>query len=387
LSKHIPDLTSAALAALFRFWRPFMAGLYPLSRMQQFDGNGRLLSGARLFLFDGGTSTPRIGYRDSSLTSPHPNPIVADSAGRLPLIYLDDGFYRHRLTSKAGTLIFDDDGLPVLSATEGGSGTSVDPDSVFKTRDIKIRFDDQPLAGYVRLNGRTIGSAASGATERANADTQSLYEELWGFANISVTGGKGGSAAADFAANKPLVLPDAAGRGIFGADDLGAGNKARLSSYIPNSTLQGSVGGNQAWTLQFNNLPVSCPWTGSVSGPGTTALSGASHTHAFSGSTGGVSATHTHSSSYTGPGQTNAGAAGGSDQNNLWRNTAATGLTTGAESNDHTHAFSGTTGVNSADHGHTFNFSASVSFGANGGGGQPIDKTPPLMTFTIYIRL
>ena len=106
-----------------------MAGLYPLSRMQQFDGNGRPLSGARLFLFDGGTSTPRIGYRDSSLTSPHPNPILADSAGRLPLIYLDDGFYRHRLTTRTGALVFDDDGLPVLSTTTGGSGTSVDPDS------------------------------------------------------------------------------------------------------------------------------------------------------------------------------------------------------------------------------------------------------------------
>ena len=104
-----------------------MAGLYPLSRMQQFDANGRPLSGARLFLFDGGTSTPRIGYRDSSLSSAHPNPILADSAGRLPLIYLDDGFYRHRLTTRAGTLVFDDDGLPVVSTTSGGSGTSVDP--------------------------------------------------------------------------------------------------------------------------------------------------------------------------------------------------------------------------------------------------------------------
>lgn len=271
-----------------------MGGIYPLSRMQQFDGNGRLLSGARLYLFDGGTSTPRIGYRDSSLTSPHPNPIVADTAGRIPLIYLDDGFYRHRLTSRSGTLIFDDDGLPVLSSTSGGSGTSVDPDSVFKTRDVKIRFDDQPLSGYVRLNGRTIGSASSGATERANADTQSLYEELWDFANISVSGGKGGSAATDFAANKPLVLPDCAGRGIFGADNLGDGNKSRLISYIPNSHLQGSVGGNQAWTIQFNNLPVNCPWTGSVSGSGTTALSGSTHTHNFSSTTAGQSVTHTH---------------------------------------------------------------------------------------------
>ncbi|MFX9031451.1 hypothetical protein ABTN13_20060, partial [Acinetobacter baumannii] len=35
-------------------------------------------------------------------------------------------------------------------------------------------------AGYVRANGRTIGSATSGATERANADTAALYALLWG---------------------------------------------------------------------------------------------------------------------------------------------------------------------------------------------------------------
>ena len=34
-------------------------------------------------------------------------------------------------------------------------------------------------AGYVRVNGGTIGSAASGASERAHADTQPLYELLW----------------------------------------------------------------------------------------------------------------------------------------------------------------------------------------------------------------
>ena len=109
-----------------------MAGLFPLSRMQQFDANGELLVGARLFLFDGGTTTPRVGYRDSSLTTAHPNPIVADSAGRLPLIYLANGFYRQRLTTATGVVVFDDDGIPVLSSTTGGSGTSVDPNATFR---------------------------------------------------------------------------------------------------------------------------------------------------------------------------------------------------------------------------------------------------------------
>jgi hypothetical protein len=354
--------------------------------MQQFDSNGRPLSGARLFLFDGGTSTPRIGYRDSSLTSAHPNPILADSAGRLPLVYLDDGFYRHRLTTRSGTLIFDDDGLPVLSSTSGGSGTSVDPDSVFKTRDVKIRFDDQPLPGYVRLNGRTIGSAASGATERANADTQSLYEELWRFANIAVTGGKGGTAAADFAANKPLVLPNAAGRGIWGADDLGAGAAGNISS-ITNPTLIGSPGGAQTVTLVQANVP-SYTLTGgtvaSVTVTGSTSAENANHTHTFSGSTSGQNQTHAHN--YTAPSGTVA------VRNDVANIAVVSGTTTGTTANtsqDHSHTFSGTTAGASNNHAHDVGATGSgtdVSI-SSGGSGTGVNKLPPLITFMIYVRL
>lgn len=365
-----------------------MAGLYPLSRMQQFDGNGRLLAGARLFLFDGGTSTPRIGFRDSSLTSPHPNPILADAAGRLPLIYLDDGFYRHRLTTRAGTLVFDDDGLPVLSSTAGGSGTSVDPDSVFKTRDVKIRFDDQPIAGYVRLNGRTIGSASSGATERANADTQSLYEELWAFDNIGVTGGKGANAAADFAANKPLVLPNVAGRGLFGMDDMGAGAQNVLTSAVVGSdpAKPGASGGAQTVTLAASNLPVSPPWlatAGAISVIGTTESNG-SHTHVGTTDSGGID--HSHGLTTD---KRFEGAAFGSDFSALSNNAGGANLGTsgGASAHQHTHTF---TTASNGSHNHTFTGNGSgptITMQANGGGGQATNKLPPLITFMIYVRL
>jgi microcystin-dependent protein len=69
----------------------------------------------------------------------------------------------------------------------------------------------------VMMNDGSIGSAASGATTRANADTQALYTLLW--TNISntwapVSGGRGASAAADFSANKTLTLPKALGRAL-----------------------------------------------------------------------------------------------------------------------------------------------------------------------------
>jgi hypothetical protein len=313
---------------------------------------------------------------------------LADSAGRLPLIYLDTGFYRHRLTTKSGTLVFDDDGLPVVDTVEGGTGTSVDPDSVFKTRDVKIRFDDQPLQGYVRLNGRTIGSASSGATERANADTQSLFEELWSFANVSVVGGKGASAAADFAANKQLTLPDARGRGLFGTDDMGAGASGRISTgnLGSNPAIVGASGGLQSQIITVSNLPSYVLNSGSisVSVSGTTSAENTNHTHAFSGTTSSESVAHTHE--YTSPSLTIVNVSAGGVPIG---STSAAAASTGGESSLHNHTFSGNTGGVSANHTHSVTatgFSTSIAVNSGGSGAEYV-KLPPLMTLMIFIRL
>lgn len=361
-----------------------MAGLYPLSRMQQFDSNGRPLSGARLFLFDGGTSTPRIGYRNSSLTSAHPNPILADNAGRLPLIYLDAGFFRHRLTTKAGTTIFDDDGIPVVDTVEGGSGTSVDPDSVFKTRDIKIRFDNQPLSGYVRMNGRTIGSASSGATERANADTQSLFEELWTFDNVSVSGGKGANAAADFAANKALTVPNCQGAGIFGMPDMGGNADTGFAALLSGTTSEpGAAGGADTIALLQGNLPAYTLTGGTVSNVTVSGTSGPeSTTHTHAGTTGTVSSFHTHQQQV--PTLSFQGVAGASGA--FLVSSVGPAATTN-EDNNHTHNF--TTGGQSVSHTHPFTGTGSASGVSisSGGSGAAVNKLPSLLTFMIYLRL
>lgn len=72
-------------------------------------------------------------------------------------------------------------------------------------------------AGWLPLTGGTIGGAASGGTARANADTWPLFEEVWAASSnvvlpIQTSAGagtaRGASAAADFAANKRLPLPN-----------------------------------------------------------------------------------------------------------------------------------------------------------------------------------
>lgn len=108
--------------------------------------------------------------------------------------------------------------------------------------------------GWLLLSGSTIGSATSGASGRANADTETLYTLLWNSMSNTeapVSTGRGASAAADFAANKTLTLPDARGRVVAGKDDMGGSAASRLTnagSSVVGSTL-GAVGGTQNVTL------------------------------------------------------------------------------------------------------------------------------------------
>jgi microcystin-dependent protein len=122
-------------------------------------------------------------------------------------------------------------------------------------------------SGWILASGRTIGSSTSGATERANADTANLYALLWAsFSNTElpiqnssgVPTTRGASAAADYAANKRLPLPDARGRSVFGLDNVAnsgvIGRITSAGSGIDGETI-GATGGAQTITLISDNLP------------------------------------------------------------------------------------------------------------------------------------
>jgi len=88
---------------------------------------------------------------------------------------------------------------------------------IFQTGDVKLTFRAASDPGWVLMDDGTIGDAISGATSRANADTEDLFTLLWN--NIidqwaPVSGGRGASAAADFAASKTIMLPRVLGRAM-----------------------------------------------------------------------------------------------------------------------------------------------------------------------------
>lgn len=101
-------------------------------------------------------------------------------------------------------------------------------------------------AGWILTNG-TIGNAASGATNRANADTLDLYTLIWGsFANAeaAVSTGRGANAAADYAANKTIAVPSAMERVIAGRTTAAATILSAAGSGL-DSAVMGKTGGHQ----------------------------------------------------------------------------------------------------------------------------------------------
>lgn len=257
---------TVAVAALFVLLSPANgAGTVPgFSLAQQQDSNGTPLIGCKLYTIQAGTtSTPQSGYQDAALTIPLPNPIICDAFGRLPQIFLADGSIKLRLEKSNGVQVFAADGILVVGASSGGGGGSpVDATTILATGDVKVRYGTGILSGFVRANGRTIGSATSGATERANADCQILFQYLWDTdANLVVSTGRGASSAADWAANKTIALPDGRGRVLAGLDDMGNSAAGRLTAtyFGTAATVLGAAGGAESKTLLTANLPPYTP--------------------------------------------------------------------------------------------------------------------------------
>jgi len=265
-----------ALAILCGLSLPVKAqGVIPIALQQVMNANGQPVSGALLYIYQAGTvATPQNAFSDPGLTLPLSNPLVADATGRLPMFYLANGSVHVRLTDPSGVVIFDYPAMLVIGASGGASsGGSVDPTTILSTGDVKFRPTGESLVGWVKMNGQTIGSATSGATGRANADTQNLFVYLWTNctnAHCGVIGGRGASALSDFNANKQMALPDWRSRAPFGLDDMGntpAG--ILLASNVTSAgdapTTPGATGGETNHTLTAAEI---APHTHGITDPG-----------------------------------------------------------------------------------------------------------------------
>lgn len=82
-------------------------------RFQAEDSSGLPYSGALLYFYQSGTTTPITVYQDSAKLTPHASPVVADSSGTFAEIYVDTDPYKYVLNTAAGVLIDSNDAVPL----------------------------------------------------------------------------------------------------------------------------------------------------------------------------------------------------------------------------------------------------------------------------------
>lgn len=230
---------------------------------QRFDASGNPLNGGKAYFYESETTNPVTMYEDADLSQALSHPIVADSAGYFPEAVYSAGTDTLRLVitnSTGATTTVDADPVNVPDSSGGINGADIVTGSIPGDAlepgaiDDALGFTPQedltglsatarnavynrigvvfpyvgtsPPTGALKCNGATIGSAASGATN-ASADYEALFTLLWSWDNtaspiLTSTGTgstRGASAAADFAADKRLTLPDLRGEFIRGLDD------------------------------------------------------------------------------------------------------------------------------------------------------------------------
>lgn len=216
-------------------------------------------NGAIVQFFVGGTTTPLVVFNDAGESSPAGSEVAADAQGRWPSVYVPTGnAYDYYIRDVDGTLITSSEDVPNPTVN-----AAVTPSvGAYETGDTMWTLKAGTRDGWVRLNGRTIGSSASAATERANDDTSDLFEYLWNALNDTVSpvsGGRGASAAADFAANKTLTLKDLRGAAPRGLDDMGNSALGSLTNSpftVGDATTPGSTVGANSTTITSTQLPV-----------------------------------------------------------------------------------------------------------------------------------
>jgi hypothetical protein len=227
------------------------------------------------------------------------------------------------------------------------------------TGDISWRPTGENKAGWLFANATTIGNAASGASQYANALAFNLFAWHWNnFSNtqcpvFTSTGGaasRGTNAAADFAANMRIQVLDMRGIVPIGVDG-GTGRLTGVPVSTGNINTPGSSIGQALHALAVGETPP--------------------HSHNGSGTTGGMNASNPHSHGVNG------GVYGGTTTIARPQTTVSDGFVP-----------LGTTaiGINNADinHGHAYSFTTD---NGNGLSGTAHNVTQLGMAGTWYLKL
>ncbi|WP_226781964.1 YncE family protein, partial [Oceaniglobus trochenteri] len=120
------------------------------------DGNNKPVSGAFLYTYEAGTTTPVNTFSNLGNTVANEYPVVADGNGVFPAVYLPGGTYKFRMTDPDGAILYEADNVSVVNGGEIVTVITSDLNLLVPTQYQNTKAAVDAAAGYQRGNGAVI---------------------------------------------------------------------------------------------------------------------------------------------------------------------------------------------------------------------------------------
>jgi hypothetical protein len=200
---------------------------------QFFDNNGVILSGGKIYTYAAGTTTNQTTYTSSSGNTAHTNPIILNSAGRVPSgeIWLTDGVsYKFVLKDANDVLIATYDNITGINQTVNAENVVYDPPFSGATQ-TNVEAKLAQTISIKDFGALTTNSASQNATALLAAESTGANDIYVPPGTYSVTG--------------TTVLT----KRYYGPGNLsfsGVGAQTFTGAGLNNATFTGTYNGNRA---------------------------------------------------------------------------------------------------------------------------------------------